>query len=100
MKGFEDIDVTFGEPPAGRRQLRREQRRTTAESAGRTTHRMLAGAGPILTGMGFEEMWRDLLPIGRDAATGGYHRSPFASAERECAAWYVEQAVAAARARR
>ncbi len=36
-------------------------------------------------------MWRDLEPIGRDARTGGYVRSPFASAERECAAWYVEQ---------
>nr|MBA2560494.1 M20/M25/M40 family metallo-hydrolase [Propionibacteriales bacterium] len=36
-------------------------------------------------------MWRDLLPIGRDAATGGYRRSPFASAERECAAWFVEE---------
>jgi N-carbamoyl-L-amino-acid hydrolase len=44
--------------------------------------------------MGFEEMWRDLLPIGRDRATGGYHRSPFASAERECAAWYGDQAAA------
>ena len=37
-------------------------------------------------------MWRDLLPIGRDARTGGYRRAPFASAERECAAWYHEQA--------
>ncbi len=37
-------------------------------------------------------MWADLAPIGRDARTGGYVRSPFASAERECVAWYVEQA--------
>jgi N-carbamoyl-L-amino-acid hydrolase len=42
--------------------------------------------------MGFEEMWRDLVPIGRDPDTGGYHRSPFASAERECLAWYADQA--------
>ncbi len=44
--------------------------------------------------MTFEAMWRELLPIGRDAASGGYRRSPFASAERECAAWFVEQAAA------
>ena len=44
--------------------------------------------------MTFEAMWRDLLPIGRDAASGGYHRAPFASAERECVAWYVDQAAA------
>lgn len=37
-------------------------------------------------------MWRDLEPIGRSARSGGYFRSPFASAERECAAWYVEEA--------
>jgi N-carbamoyl-L-amino-acid hydrolase len=42
--------------------------------------------------MAFEAMWRELLPVGRDVTTGGYHRSPFASAERECAAWFVEQA--------
>lgn len=40
----------------------------------------------------FEQMWRDLEPIGRDATSGGYRRSPFAIAERECAAWYVEEA--------
>lgn len=37
-------------------------------------------------------MWQALLPIGRDAATGGYLRTPFGSAERELAAWYAEQA--------
>lgn len=36
-------------------------------------------------------MWRDLRPIGRDSGTGGYRRSPFAGAERECVAWYVEE---------
>jgi len=39
----------------------------------------------------FEQMWSELLPVGRDGRTGGYLRSPFASAERECAAWYAEQ---------
>ncbi len=40
----------------------------------------------------FEQMWRDLLPIGRDRSTGGYRRSPYSSAERECASWYVQEA--------
>lgn len=37
-------------------------------------------------------MWGELLPIGRDPGTGGYFRSPLRSAERECFAWYAEQA--------
>ncbi len=42
----------------------------------------------------FEQMWRDLHDVGRSAATGGYHRQPFTSAERECSAWFREQALA------
>ena len=42
-------------------------------------------------GADFEGMWRDLAPVGRSASTGGYFRQPFTSAERECAAWFVEQ---------
>jgi N-carbamoyl-L-amino-acid hydrolase len=42
--------------------------------------------------MTFEQMWNDLATIGRDARGGGYHRSAFGSAERECAQWFVEQA--------
>jgi N-carbamoyl-L-amino-acid hydrolase len=45
--------------------------------------------GPTAT---FEQMWRELAPIGRDPVTGGYRRSPFRSAARECVAWYAEQA--------
>ncbi|MGN6723313.1 MAG: allantoate amidohydrolase, partial [Marmoricola sp.] len=41
----------------------------------------------------FEVMWRTLQPIGR-MASGGYRRSPYASAERECLAWFEEQAAA------
>jgi N-carbamoyl-L-amino-acid hydrolase len=41
---------------------------------------------------GFEEMWRELAPIGRSAVSGGYHRQPFGAAERECVAWFEEQA--------
>ena len=41
----------------------------------------------------FEVMWRTLQPIGR-MASGGYRRAPYASAERECLAWFEEQAAA------
>ncbi|KQY57088.1 MULTISPECIES: allantoate amidohydrolase [unclassified Nocardioides] len=41
--------------------------------------------------MTFEQLWRDLDPIGRSASSGGYFRQPFGSAERECHAWFLEQ---------
>jgi N-carbamoyl-L-amino-acid hydrolase len=42
--------------------------------------------------MSFEEMWRELAPLGRDPVTGGYRRPPFSTTTEECVAWYVEQA--------
>jgi N-carbamoyl-L-amino-acid hydrolase len=42
----------------------------------------------------FERMWSDLAPVGRSTHSGGYFRQPFASAERELAAWFEEQAAA------
>ncbi|PKH37831.1 N-carbamoyl-L-amino-acid hydrolase [Nocardioides alpinus] len=39
----------------------------------------------------FEEMWRDLAPVGRSAASGGYFRQPWASAESELRAWFVSE---------
>lgn len=39
----------------------------------------------------FEKMWADLAPIGRSRRSGGYFRQPFAAAEREAHAWFVEQ---------
>lgn len=42
--------------------------------------------------MDFEQQWSDLLPVGRDTSSRGYYRSPFDAAERECVAWFVEQA--------
>ncbi|MFL6025239.1 MAG: allantoate amidohydrolase, partial [Marmoricola sp.] len=42
----------------------------------------------------FEQMWADLAPVGRSAASQGYFRQPFTSAERECHGWFVEQAEA------
>ena len=40
----------------------------------------------------FEAMWRDLLPLGRSASSGGYFRQPWLSAEREAMAWFTERA--------
>ena len=31
----------------------------------------------------FEEMWRDLAPVGRSASSGGYFRQPWSAAETE-----------------
>ncbi|WP_457112552.1 allantoate amidohydrolase [Marmoricola sp. URHA0025 HA25] len=42
----------------------------------------------------FQRMWADLAPVGQSAATSGYFRQPFTSAERECHAWFVEQCAA------
>src|SRR3954447_16097031 len=39
----------------------------------------------------FEQMWRDLAPVGRSSRSGGYFRQPFESAEREAVAWFLEQ---------
>jgi N-carbamoyl-L-amino-acid hydrolase len=39
----------------------------------------------------FERMWRDLAPIGRSAATGGYHRQPFTGVDAELRAWFAEE---------
>jgi N-carbamoyl-L-amino-acid hydrolase len=39
----------------------------------------------------FERMWTDLAGLGRSAETAGYRRAPFATAERECHAWFVAQ---------
>lgn len=37
----------------------------------------------------FEAMWREIAPVGRSAATGGYLRQPWTSAEAELRAWFV-----------
>ncbi|GAB7004968.1 allantoate amidohydrolase [Nocardioides sp. AN3] len=42
----------------------------------------------------FEQMWRDLAPIGRSASSGGYFRQPWLDAELELRAWFREQATA------
>lgn len=40
----------------------------------------------------FEQMWRDLAPIGRSATSGGYFRQPWTPAETELRAWFLEEA--------
>jgi N-carbamoyl-L-amino-acid hydrolase len=42
----------------------------------------------------FEDLWRELEPVGRVTSSGGYFRQPFGAAERELDAWFVEQAAA------
>jgi N-carbamoyl-L-amino-acid hydrolase len=42
----------------------------------------------------FDQMWRELAPVGRSATSGGYHRPPFGAAEREATAWFLEQCAA------
>jgi N-carbamoyl-L-amino-acid hydrolase len=42
----------------------------------------------------FAQMWRDLEPLGRSAASGGYFRQPFTTAEREMREWFLEQCFA------
>jgi N-carbamoyl-L-amino-acid hydrolase len=39
----------------------------------------------------FEQMWRDLGPLGRSAQSGGYFRQPFTSVESELRTWFAEQ---------
>jgi beta-ureidopropionase / N-carbamoyl-L-amino-acid hydrolase len=42
--------------------------------------------------MGFAELWESLLPIGRDAATGGYRRYSFTEADLACREWFASAA--------
>lgn len=42
----------------------------------------------------FEQMWRDLAPVGRSASSGGYFRQPWTAAESELRAWFAEQCAA------
>ncbi|MGW2190171.1 allantoate amidohydrolase, partial [Streptomyces sp. NPDC001719] len=37
-------------------------------------------------------MWRDLAPIGRAAASGGYRRYAWTEADKDCRTWFQAQA--------
>jgi N-carbamoyl-L-amino-acid hydrolase len=42
----------------------------------------------------FQEMWAELLPVGRHAGSGGYRRYAWTGADAECRDWFREQAAA------
>jgi N-carbamoyl-L-amino-acid hydrolase len=42
----------------------------------------------------FEQMWRDLAPVGRSASSGGYFRQPWSSAEIELRQWFAAECAA------
>jgi len=46
------------------------------------------------SGGDFEQMWRDLAPLGRSSASGGYFRQPYTPVEGELRAWFIEQCTA------
>ncbi len=45
-----------------------------------------------MVGGGWAGMWTDLLPIGRDPATGGYRRHAWTPADRTCREWFAAEA--------
>ncbi|MGW2577943.1 allantoate amidohydrolase [Streptomyces nondiastaticus] len=53
-----------------------------------------AGQPPTTSGASFQEMWRDLAPIGRDKDSGGYRRLAWTGADADCRAWFRTQAEA------
>ncbi|WP_435860616.1 allantoate amidohydrolase [Streptomyces spiralis] len=54
-----------------------------------------AGPQPVpVAGTSFQEMWRELAPVGRHADSGGYRRFAWTGADVECRAWFREQAEA------
>lgn len=54
------------------------------------------GSGPAgwRAGASFQEMWRDLLPVGRHPDSRGYRRFAWTGADAECRDWFREQAEA------
>jgi N-carbamoyl-L-amino-acid hydrolase len=40
----------------------------------------------------FPQLWESLLPVGRDPATGGYHRFSWTPADAGCRAWFTRAA--------
>ncbi|EST32078.1 allantoate amidohydrolase [Streptomycetaceae bacterium MP113-05] len=53
------------------------------------TERDVTGAR---TPSSFQEMWRDLAPLGRDRETRGYRRYAWTGADADCRAWFRAQA--------
>ena len=51
-------------------------------------------AGSRLREMTFAELWEQLLPVGRDEATGGYRRYSWTEADAACRGWFASTATA------
>ncbi|MFI9730294.1 allantoate amidohydrolase [Streptomyces sp. NPDC052092] len=51
-----------------------------------------APARPVPEGDSFHEMWRQLLPVGRNTTSGGYRRFAWTGADADCRDWFREQA--------
>ncbi len=49
------------------------------------------GGGP---GVSFQDMWRELAPIGRNSGSGGYRRYAWTGADADCRDWFRAQAEA------
>ena len=65
-----------------------------SETTGRGRSLTPIGDPDGLRRMAFEQMWRDLAPVGRSASSGGYFRQPWTSAESELRAWFAEECAA------
>ncbi len=52
------------------------------------------GPGGPAAGDSFLRMWRELLPVGRHADSGGYRRYAWTGADADCREWFREQALA------
>lgn len=50
------------------------------------------GGPGAASGPSFHEMWAELLPVGRDAGSGGYRRYAWTGPDAECRAWFRQQA--------
>ncbi|MEV7088329.1 allantoate amidohydrolase [Streptomyces sp. NPDC093085] len=51
-------------------------------------------SSPSSSPASFQEMWRDLAPLGRDPGSGGYRRYAWTAADGDCRAWFRVQAEA------
>lgn len=56
------------------------------------THDDGSAGGPSARPASFQEMWRDLAPLGRDSGSGGYRRYAWTAADADCRAWFRAQA--------
>ena len=67
--------------------------RATEVAAERGVRVPMAGlAGARDGAVSFAELWDTLLPVGRDAATGGYRRYSFTKADMACREWFASAA--------